>query len=97
METGDKTVEHLEMAAVKEGNHIHTVDDIDWRISEIDYLCQWQLMNYDPRILNCDHCVVARHIGHYVDQYLLSSVEIHLSSFAVNKDGGKQLSMRDVM
>jgi len=30
METGDKTVEHLEMAAVKESNRTLAADDIDW-------------------------------------------------------------------
>jgi hypothetical protein len=30
METGDKTAERLEMAAVKEGNRTLVADDIDW-------------------------------------------------------------------
>jgi len=33
MENGDKTALRLEMAAVKEGNHIHAAVDIDWRVS----------------------------------------------------------------
>ena len=33
METGDKTVEHLEMAAVKEGNRTLVEEDIDWCVS----------------------------------------------------------------
>jgi len=33
MENSDKTVEGLEMAAVKEGNHTHAMDDIDWGVS----------------------------------------------------------------
>jgi hypothetical protein len=38
MENGNKTVERLEMAAVKEGNHTHVAVDIDWRVSQIDCL-----------------------------------------------------------
>lgn len=53
MENGDKPVELLEMAAVKNGNHIHVVDDIDWRISQINCLYLWQFVNYYPTILNC--------------------------------------------
>jgi len=41
MENGDKTVERLEMAAVKEGNHTLAAVDIDWCVSYIDCLCQW--------------------------------------------------------
>jgi len=33
MENGDKTAEHLEMAAVKEGNHTYAAVDIDWHVS----------------------------------------------------------------
>jgi len=33
MENGDKTTEHLEMAAVEQDNHTHAADDIDWRVS----------------------------------------------------------------
>ena len=40
METGDKTAERLEMAAVKEGNRTLAVDDIDWCVSQIDCLCE---------------------------------------------------------
>jgi hypothetical protein len=39
MENGDETAEHLEMAAVKEGNHTHAAIDIDWRASQINCLC----------------------------------------------------------
>ena len=40
METGDKTVERLEMAAVKEGNRTHAVDDINSCVSQIDCQCE---------------------------------------------------------
>jgi hypothetical protein len=53
MENGDETAEHLEMAAVKEGNHTHAAIDIDWRASQIDCLCPWQVMYHYPVILNC--------------------------------------------
>jgi hypothetical protein len=41
METGDKSAEHLEMAAVKEGNRTLAVDDINWSISQIYCLWEW--------------------------------------------------------
>jgi len=78
MEKGDKTAERLEMAAVKEFNHTHAADYIDWRVSHIDCLCQWQLVNRYPRIMNCHHGTVAREIRYLVEQYLLSLVEIPL-------------------
>jgi hypothetical protein len=40
METGDKTVEHQEMATEKEGNRTVAVDDIDWCVSPIYWLCE---------------------------------------------------------
>ena len=41
MGNGDETAEHLEMAAVKDGNHTHAAVDIDLRVSSIDCLCKW--------------------------------------------------------
>ena len=38
MENCNQTVEHWGMAAVKEGNHTHAADDIDWCVSQIDSL-----------------------------------------------------------
>jgi len=38
METADRAAEHLEMAAVKEGNHTLAADDNDWCVSQIDCL-----------------------------------------------------------
>jgi len=67
METGDKTVERLEMAAVKEGNHTLAADDIDWCVSQIDCHREWHVVNFYPVILNCCHCVVASQIGHQVE------------------------------
>jgi len=63
MENGDQTAERLEMAAVKEGNHTHAAVDIDWLVSQIEFLCQWQFVNQFPRILNCHHGGDASHIG----------------------------------
>jgi len=74
METGDKTVECLEMAAVKEGNRTLAADDIDWCVSPIDCLSEWHAMNSYPVILNCHHRVVASQIGLQVEPYSLSSV-----------------------
>ena len=89
MENGDKTAERLEMAAVKEGNHTHAAVDIDWRASQIDCLCRWQVVYHYPVILNCCHGAVASQIGHCVEAYSLSLVEIPSSTWSVNKDGGK--------
>ena len=66
METGDETVEYLEMAAVKEDNSSLAADDIDWCVAQIDYLCEWHVVNIYPVILNSHHRVVASQIGHQV-------------------------------
>ena len=89
MDTGDKTVERLEMTAVKEGNHTHAADDIHWRVSQIDWRCQWRVVNPYPRILNHRHGAVASQLAHPVEWYSLSLVEIPLSTCSVNKHGGK--------
>jgi len=67
METGDETAEHLEMAAVKKGNHTLAVDDIEWCVSQIDCHCEWHVVNYYLVILNCHHRIVASQIGHQVE------------------------------
>jgi len=91
MENGDKTAERLEMAAVKEGNHTHAVVDIGWRVSQIGGLCQWQVVSHYPRILNGRPGAVASQIGHLVEPYSLSLVEILSSTWSVNQDGGELL------
>jgi len=88
METGDKTAECLEMAAVKEGNHTLGADDIDQCVSQIGCHCLWQLVNHYPEILNCRHGVVASQIGHPVEPYSLSLVENHSLTCSVKKDEG---------
>jgi hypothetical protein len=90
-------VEHLEIAAVKEGNHNHVVDDSDWYIPQIDCICQWQFVNHYPRILSCRHINVASQIGHLVTRYMLSLVEVPSSTSSVNTDGGKLLYMHNVL
>jgi hypothetical protein len=40
MENADKYAECLELTAVKESNHTHLAEDIDFCISQVDYLCQ---------------------------------------------------------
>jgi len=89
MVTGDNTAERLEMAAIKEGNHTHAADDIDQCVSQINCLCLWQFVNQYPTILNCHHSVVASEIGHLMELYSLSLVEIHSSGCSGSKDGGK--------
>jgi hypothetical protein len=91
MENGDKAAERLAMAAVKEGNPTHAAVDIDWRASQIDCLCWWQVLYHYLVILNCRHGAVASQIGHPVEPYWLSLVEIPSSTWSVNKDGGKVL------
>jgi len=85
------------MTSVKESNNTHAADDIEWHVSQINYLYQWQFVNHDPRILNRRHGAVAIKIGHLVEPVSLSSVGISSSPWSVNKDSGKQLSMHDVM
>jgi len=55
MENVEKPAEHLQITAVKEGNHTHAADDINQCVSQIKCLCQWQLVNHYPRILNYHH------------------------------------------
>ena len=76
METGDTTVEGLEMAAVKEGNRTLVADDIAWCASQINWLCKWHVVNYYSVILNYCYRIVANQIGHQVVQFSLSSVQI---------------------
>jgi len=65
MESANISAERLEMAAVQAGNHTHAADDIDWFVSQIDCLCQWQFLNYLPMmILNCLQGIVVCQIGH---------------------------------
>jgi hypothetical protein len=90
MESADKTVERLEMAPGKAGKHIHVAVDIDWFLSQIDYLCQWQFVNSFLMILNCLHSVDACQIGHLVKPCSPSSVVIRWLTCSVNKDGGKE-------
>jgi len=73
------------MADVKEGNRTLAVDDIEWCVSQIDCLCEWHVMNYYPVILNCRHRGVASQIGHQVEQYTLSSVEIFSSTCSIKQ------------
>jgi hypothetical protein len=88
---GDKTAERVEMAAVKEGNYTHAAVDIDLCASQIDCLCQWQVVYHYQVIQNCRHGAVVSQIGHPVELYSLSLVEIPSSTWSVNKDGGKVL------
>jgi len=97
MENGDKTEKRLEMAAVKAGNHTHVAVDMDWRVSQIDCLCRWQVIYHELVIPKCCHGAVASQICHLVAEYSLSLVAIFSSTCLVNKDGGKLLSMQDVM
>jgi hypothetical protein len=91
MENGDKTAERLEMAAGKEGNHTPVAVDIDWCVSQIDCLSRWQVVYHYLVIRNCRLGTVASQLGHPVESYLLSLVEISSSTGSVNIDGGKQI------
>ena len=85
MQTGDKTAERLQMAAVKEGNGTLAVDDSDWCDSQNDCPCEWHVVNFYPVILNYHHRVVASQIRHQVEPYSLSSVEILWSTSSVEQ------------
>jgi len=97
MEIGDKTVECLEMAPVKEGIHTHEADVIHWRVAQIDCLGQWQFVNHYLRMLNCRQATVASQSGHAVETYSLSAIEIPSWTCSVNNDGGKLLYLHDMM
>jgi hypothetical protein len=88
LDTGDRTVEHLKITAVKAVSHTHEADDICQLVNQIDCHFQWQFRNCYPGILNCCHGIASRQIGHPVDLHSLASVEIHLSTCSVNHDGG---------
>jgi len=85
METADKTVECLEMAAGKEGNRTLAADDIDWCVSQIDCLSEWHVVNFNPVILNCCHRVVASQIANQVEPYSLSSLQILSSTCSLKQ------------
>jgi len=77
MEKGEKSEECNNMGAVNECDHTHAANDINWCVFRIDCQYQWRLMNYYLMNLNCHHGIVASQIGHQVEPYLLSSLEIH--------------------
>jgi len=85
METGDKTAERLEMAAVKKGKHTLAADNITWCVSQIDCFWEWHVMSLNAVILNCRDRVVASQRGHQVEPHSLSSVEILLSTCSVKQ------------
>jgi hypothetical protein len=91
MENGNKTVEYLGMAAVKDGTYTDAAVDSDWHVSQINCHCWWQVMNHYPRILNCRYSTVASEIGNSGEPYLLTSVVILSSPWSVNTDHGKLL------
>jgi hypothetical protein len=76
------------MAALKVGNHTHELDDIDWFVSQINCLCQWQFGKCILITLNWLHGVVVCQIGHPEEPHSLSLVEIRLFACAVHKKWG---------
>jgi len=91
MENDNKTAKRLERTAVKEGNHTHAADDIDWWDSKINCRFLWQFMNHYPEIQNCYQDAVGSQIGHLVEIYSLCSVEILSLTWSVNNDGRELL------
>jgi hypothetical protein len=83
METCDNTAERRKIAAVTEDNCTLAADDTDWCVFQIDCLCEWHVVNFYAVSLYCRHRVVAGQIGHRVEPYLLSLVEIHSSTCSV--------------
>jgi len=55
---GSRTEEYLEMAAVKEGNHMHVVDEINYSIAQLDSHCQCPFENCHRMIPNCHQGIV---------------------------------------
>jgi len=91
METGDKTVEQLDMVVVQKGNCTHAANDIIWCVSQIECLCMWHVLNYYPVIMNCRHRIFVSLIDLQVEPYSLSLVEILSSTCSVINDSGKLL------
>jgi len=73
------------MPAVKEGNRTLEADNIDCCVLQIDCLCEWHVVNFYLVILNCHHRVVASQLGHEVEPYSLSAVEILSSTCSVRQ------------
>jgi len=73
------------MAAVEEGDHTHLADDIDGCVSQIDYLGEWHVVNFYTVILIRHHRVVVSEIGHQVEPYSLSLVDILSSTCSVRQ------------
>jgi hypothetical protein len=91
METSDNMAERLELASEHEGYNTPAVDDIDWRVFQINCLGQWHFMNHHLRILNCCHGPAASHFGHPVVLYSLSLAEIPSVTCTVDKGDGTVL------
>jgi hypothetical protein len=54
-----RTKEHQEMAAVKEGNHMHVVDKIKYSFAQLDSHRHWLFENCHGMIPNCHQGIVS--------------------------------------
>lgn len=76
MENGGRAEAHLAIVAVKESNHMHAGDDIDWCVSRMDCDCYGYFQNYYPMIPNCHQGTAVSQIGRMMVPYSLSPVQI---------------------
>jgi len=70
------------MSTVKQGNHTHAVDEMDWCVSQMGCLSFGHFENYYLMIPCCHQGIIASQIGHRVEPDSLLSVEIHLLIFS---------------
>ena len=97
MENGNKSLKHLEIAALKQVNHTHGVHDIEWCISPITYRSKWPFFNLFPNIWHSWSIVVGSQDCHPVEANWLSSDEICSLRCSVNSAVGPLLSAQDTM
>jgi hypothetical protein len=92
MEPGGSTGERLEMVAAKAGNYtlvvvvvVVLVDEIDSRVARIECLCSVYFRHHSLMLPHCRPGIVVSQTAHWLESDWLSSAEIHLSTFSVNK------------
>jgi hypothetical protein len=97
MENSDKSLKHIEIAALKEVNQTNGAHDIVWCVSPITYHGKWQFFNLFQMISHSCCSVVASQDCHPVEANWLSVVEISSLRCSVNSSVGQQLSTQDAI
>jgi hypothetical protein len=82
---GGKIGERLETEAAKAGNYTPVEVEFDSAVAPMECLCSVYFKPYCQMLPHCLLGVVVTQTGHQVEQYWVSSVEIHLSTSYVNK------------